>query len=458
MDCAFDSLSPAPPDSSQRQTPPYNPLPDDYEYDFVEDPPKDFYCAVSFELLLDPQQTYCCGHHFTNEITERLKSEKKPCPMCKKEPLSTHPDLYHRRRVNQVAVRCLYKDSGNCERVVELGNLRDHVTNCPKQPWKCVHCDFAGLKETELEHSGTCTMFPVECPNKCPVGTVPRGELDRHKLVCVLEEVSCEYAALGCTKRFPRKDMQKHLKEGETEHLVKMCATNLTLTQQLVRKVAEKDDQIAQLQSQLVTMEDKLEKSVRSVQESTSVKIERQIKSHMKEFEEQVARNKTTIATSISSMKSSLLNLQQQVDAISCRVPPLEFVVNNYEALKTMQLEWRSPPFYTHHSGYKMCIGVYPYGIVRGLGTHVSLRIYKMLDSNSDRLPWDIPMLLRVHIQNQCTGEWEREYIDISKKSKPKESCEVSFSNFNYLRHSDTKHYVKNDQLRIRVTSLNICV
>ena len=443
---------PSPPTPHADLPPPYDPLPPGYQYDFITEPPSHFFCAVSMELLLDPQQTDCCGHHFTRAIAERLRREKKPCPMCK-APLATRPDKFHKRRVKETEVRCLYRARGGCEWVGQLGNLRDHVTGCPRKPWTCVHCNYAGYKEEESEHSKTCGNFPVPCPNSCEVGTVPRCQLAQHRSVCLSQEVTCEYAALGCTQHLRRRDVARHMEEGKMDHLISMCATNLTATRQLKKELEEKDAQIVALQSQLSVMEDELKRSVGSLKESTSSKlaeVERRLASDVKM---QVTRTENSLA---STLRSSLLDLQRQLDATPCTTPPVEFVVTNFEALKNNQLEWRSPPFHTHQGGYKMCLGISPYGVLKGFGTHVSLRLYKMLDSHSDQLPWDVRIRLCVHVQNQSMGTWEREYVNESVRSKPEESCVGSSAEYNYIRHTELRHYVKNNQMRIRVTALDI--
>lgn len=446
--------APSPPVPSPAQ----DPLPENYEYDFVKEPPGEFYCAVSLQLLLDPHQTQCCGNHFTRKTAEILKNSGKPCPVCQAPQLTTHSDLHHKRRVNEVAVRCLHKATG-CDWVGELGNLPYHVTNCPKQPWKCRHCEFSRLKEAESEHVSTCPMLPVECPNKCPVGTVPRSQLDQHKLECLLEEIDCEYANFGCSKKLLRKDLKSHLEEGEKEHLMNMCAFNLRLTQQLMQKVEEKDGQIEQLQTQLLAMETELKQSTEKAQASTSSKLlelESQFEAQVKGLNDQVTSTVSGMDSSICSVQSCLVNIQHQVDAITCTVPPIEFLVTNFAALKHCNLEWRSPPFYSHQGGYKMCVGVSPNGIHKGYGTHVSLRFYKMLDLNSDGLKWNIKIRLRVHVQNQNTKAWEKEHIDDSVRSKPEANCLVSSAEYNYLRHSELSAYVRNDQLHLRLTEFRI--
>lgn len=441
-----------------------DPLPPNYEYDFVDAPPSDYYCAVSMELLVDPQQTDCCGHHFTKEVAERLHKDKKPCPMCK-SILSTRSDKFHRRRVMESHVRCLYKKnpasddlaSDGCEWIGQLGNLRDHVATCPKRPWTCAHCKYAGIKEEEEEHTEQCDQFPIACPKGCEVGTVPRCQLTLHHSVCLSEEVSCEYSPFGCTQKIQRRDLPRHMAEGEMQHLLKMCSTNLTLTRQLAEKLEEKDSEIARLQSQLVTMEVEVSKSVGRVRDSTNHQlneVERKVASDVKTA---VSKVESSLGKSMGTLQSSLLDIQRQIDSVPCRIPPIEFNIRNFDSLKSHQLEWRSPPFYTHQGGFKMCLGVSPYGILKGFGTHISLRLYKMLDSNSDGLPWDVRIRLRVHVLNQTMGTWEREYVHEGVRSKPEEACVGSSAEYNYIRHTELRHYVVNSLMRIRVTSLEIC-
>ena len=53
------------------------------EYDFVEQPPEEFFCPVSFAVLLEPYQTQCCGNHLSQEAYQRLQGQ--PCPVCSVE-------------------------------------------------------------------------------------------------------------------------------------------------------------------------------------------------------------------------------------------------------------------------------------------------------------------------------------------------------------------------------------
>ena len=148
---------PAPPSGDQDQL---------ADYDFVEEPAKEFFCAVTLELLVEPQQTDCCGHHISAEVARRLLGEGKACPMCQQPRFTTHPDKFHGRKIRQLIVCCPNKKSG-CGWEGELGDVEAHVGRCPKQPWRCPHCAFVGLQEGGEEHLRVCEQFPVACPNRC---------------------------------------------------------------------------------------------------------------------------------------------------------------------------------------------------------------------------------------------------------------------------------------------------
>ena len=100
------------------------------EYHFVEEPSKDFFCPVTFGLLLQPHLTGCCGKHLSQEATTRIQGEGGACPMCKKPHLSTMLNKHFLRQVNELHVFCHHKDRG-CEWQGELSDLERHVKCCP---------------------------------------------------------------------------------------------------------------------------------------------------------------------------------------------------------------------------------------------------------------------------------------------------------------------------------------
>ena len=101
------------------------------EFDFVDQPPRDFFCPVTLGLLLEPHQTTCCGKHLSEKAASRLKQDNMPCPLCKEPQLATMPDKYHGRRVRKIKVYCPHK-AGGCEWVGEIGDLNQHTDICLK--------------------------------------------------------------------------------------------------------------------------------------------------------------------------------------------------------------------------------------------------------------------------------------------------------------------------------------
>ena len=80
-------------------------------------------------------------------------------------------------------------------------------------------------------------------------------------------------------------------------------------------------------------------------------------------------------------MVKSLMQLKtkQEASAVSLiasqsqylySLSPLEFLITDFQQKRDCNAEWRSPPFYTHPQGYKLCLVVYPNGVWRGKDTH----------------------------------------------------------------------------------------
>ena len=96
------------------------------EYSFLEAPPKDFFCPVTFSLLLEPHQTSCCGKHLSADAISKISGK---CPMCKKEEFSTTLDKHFQRQVQELLVFCSYRMRG-CGFMAEIAEMERHVLQC----------------------------------------------------------------------------------------------------------------------------------------------------------------------------------------------------------------------------------------------------------------------------------------------------------------------------------------
>ena len=82
---------------------------------------------------------------------------------------------------------------------------------------------------------------------------------------CPLQLVEFELVQAGCCERIPQQDLSRHMEEGALRHLLSMSLLNLNLTRELHQKMAQKDQQIAELQGQLQEQNRKLEERFQQI-------------------------------------------------------------------------------------------------------------------------------------------------------------------------------------------------
>ena len=349
-----------------------NVLPRDEEYDFVEQPPRDFFCPITFDVLLEPYLTECCGHHLSETAYQQLHGQ--PCPVCKEEQLKAMRDKYHKRRVSSLKVRCPHKAEG-CEWQGELGSLEKHLSakssagecrymdvdcpyacgervqglsleehksqRCPLRPFTCQYCNYEALhQEITKEHWPVCENYPLPCPNECGEEEIQRQHLKGHlEQTCPLEEIKCDFSYAGCGAQLQRRLMSAHVKEGTEAHLFL-----------LARKVPELEDKIKQ-QGEMIKQQADLIKE-------------------LKEGE------------------------QDRILKVLCRtIPPVEFIMEDYEKLKANDDTWFSSPFYSHLGGYKMCLKVDANFLI----AYVRVTVCLIRGEFDDHLSWPLKGTVILH-------------------------------------------------------------
>ncbi|XP_065902971.1 uncharacterized protein [Dysidea avara] len=111
--------------------------------------------------------------------------------------------------------------SNDCGITLQRQYLATHVeVECPCRTVDCQYCHITGKHWfIEGEHQGYCAKFPIACPNKCEIGSIPRDGMEEHVKICPLELIQCEYHVVGCEKMMAHKDKNKHNKEKMEEHL-----------------------------------------------------------------------------------------------------------------------------------------------------------------------------------------------------------------------------------------------
>ena len=392
------------------------------DYDFVEQPDQDFYCPVSLEILLEPQQTDCCGQHISQKAADRLIKEGKHCPMCKDENFTTHQDKYFNRKVKQLKVCCPHKKCG-CVWVGELGDLNQHSASCPNRPWKCQHCNFETTYEVGTnDHTPNCTKYPEPCPNRCEIGTVPRCDVEKHLLVCPLQLLECEFAQSGCDVMVPRGNLAKHMTENAQHHLMSTTLLNLRLTRELHQKMEEKDQQIVHLQQQVKETDSKIVAELETLTKDIDTKLQQQTRDLDTKLQQltkdidtgfqQQAKETSEVSVKVQLTHQQTVKLDQQLNKLQTDLTYLaltsgftrhEFTLTEFKKHQTKGGggRWYSDEFYSHPGGYRFQLFICTNGIGAAQGTHLSALLGLQPGDNDDKLKWPIKCTVHLQMLNQ---------------------------------------------------------
>ena len=480
------------------------------DYDFVERPSQDFFCPVSLELLLEPQQLSCCGNHLSRETATRLQREGKACPMCNEQEWQSMVDKYHRPKVREVRVRCPHKGSG-CDWVGEVNELTRHTDSCAKRPWECEYC---GLKctygEGEGKHWPTCRKFPEPCPNGCEVGSVGRCNVEQHRSVCSLEPVACEMKEFGCSAVVPRKELATHMRESELQHLTAMAVLNLRLSRQLQQDSTERDRKIAQLQQDMAeqnqlqvemkkemgeqkqeiaalkkgqkregsqvkdaiaalsqqverekeTMTELQTKTREEMKETKQLQIEMKTKmDEQKKMQTEMKSKMDEMKAKMDEQKREVVELKAQVQAVQHTTQHIEehtaggacsvFTFTNYGKHKGSSTNVSSDLFYSHHHGYKFKLNILYYNTIAAV-------LYLVTGEYDDQIHWPVEVKVRLELLNQA-GDHHHVERTVSFKWEKNKRDKYNAIDYNLMKYPDLERkgdgvqYMMNDSLKFRL-------
>ena len=75
-------------------------------------------------------------------------------------------------------------------------------------------------------HHRKCNLFPVPCPNRCPVGSLAREDVESHlESDCLASKQFCQFRHAGCPfESGSRAALADHVAAAPSAHLDLMCA------------------------------------------------------------------------------------------------------------------------------------------------------------------------------------------------------------------------------------------
>ena len=301
---------------------------------------------------------------------------------------------------------CGKKFCGSC-----LQQLKDTNIPCPT----CNASGFSDFPDKALKQ--TLTSFRVRCSHQkdgCE-WTGELGQLDAHLNEdpqpgkelqgCVMATISCNFHHVGCTVKLPRKDMSEHLREDLITHMSLLAASHA----QLMKENQYLKDKIQQLRF-----------------ESTP----------------------------------------ERLPCTSIPLSPSILTLTNFQHRKKQKKGWFSPPVYTHHHGYKICLAVVPDGQGIGKGTHVSVYINFMKGEFDDSLKWPFRGTIWIQLLDQGTGMIHKlvmlsytESVDSTYCSRVTEGslCRWGLGVPRLIAHSDLEpKYLQNDTLLFQIPRVEL--
>ena len=264
-----------------------------YNYQFVKAPPDTLICAVCHLPSKEPHLSGCCGYTFCKSCLEGSKKSSNVCPQCSSEEFTTFFNKQADRVIQSLHVFCTNKEQG-CEWQDEVNNITSHLgtdclfevvccpndcgeslqrqyltshveTECPRRRVNCQYCNDEGEYQfIEGQHKEECPKFPIQCPNKCEIKSIFRDEIEEHRGICPLEIIQCDYHIIGCKAKMARKDIHTHKQETMEKHLslsineLMETKKQLKLTQNDEIEKPTKDDLTQQLVAKLADTEQQL--------------------------------------------------------------------------------------------------------------------------------------------------------------------------------------------------------
>ena len=169
--------------------------------------------------------------------------------------------------------------------------------------------------------------------------------------------------------------------------------------------------------------------------------------------------------------KETVLELNKKITTLESvqkrtTISPCTFRLTNYQKNKKDGDEFYSPPFYTSHTGYKMCIEVDANGWGTGKGSHVTVFAFLMKGDNDDSLTWPFTGSVTFELLNQLEDKNHHTFTTLfpadnaaSKRVVEDERAMIGWGRSKFIPHTELHYnpakncqYLKNDTLVFRVS------
>ena len=336
------------------------------EYHFVTEPPKSRFCPICFELLTNPFLNDC-GHHLCRQCRTRLIADgKKECPVCRESNVlpSARLNKFLQREIKDLKVRCQHHKEG-CRWIGEVRDLQSHLDPDKRRcGYILLPCSFgcgerirSGAMREHMKSS--CTKRQISCQYCSSYCSSYDIVTVKHLPICLQVPVTCpnNCKVVG----LKRQQLQVHIDKCPLQ-VISCPFTSAGCTVKLPRNKMEKHEAAAVCEH--------LRLVVKQVQ--------------------QLQLKQEPSTPPAATVSPPFLYNQA----------PMEFIISDFSEKKEANEKWISSPLYTHNSGYKFCLEVYPNGNLTGSGSHLSVFVALMRGEYDNELKWPFEGDIRVELLN----------------------------------------------------------
>ena len=403
-----------------------------YDYGFVDtNLPDEFQCPICTLVPRDVHQVSCCGKMFCKSCLDELKrtSTNYTCPNCRTDLTNNcFKDSNMNRKIRNLHIycnnkKCLWKGSlqdiekhlstcpfqiiecsNKCGTQLKRSNLKSHLVKCPNRIVQCPCCKITTQYRSISIHLTQCPDYPLLCPNNDCRIKVKRHLINEHRTVCPHEMVKCSN---GCGFGLKRHELDIHLHNTCRKRIVSCVYCHKQDEYQIINgDHNDKECPDYPLPCPNNGCEKKIKRHLMRKHRDTCPKEEvdchySNVGCHEKMKREDLCQHNKdkmekhlhSAVHSIEKLKHTIKQLEQQ------QVTKLKMA--GFEALKETNTTWYSPDFYSHLSGYKLCLEVDANGDGDAEDTHVSCFINLVPGEYDDTLEWPFQGEVTVELLNQ---------------------------------------------------------
>ena len=243
--------------------------------------------------------------------------------------------------------------------------------------------------------------------------------MEQHLSVCPLEPVACEMKEFGCSVVVPRKELARHMRESELQHLTAMAVMNLRLTRQLQQEMSEQKKLLTEMQTEM------------------KMKMDEQ---------------KRELTDHIQQVQLTTHHIEQHTACGVCSGSEV-FTFTQYSKRKGSGTHVESNPFYSHHHGYKFKLKiVYHHNhMYNSIAAYLSL----MQGEYDEYLSWPVGISFQLELLNQAGDH--HHVVRTIKTGWMKGGSGTGVAIDSLMKYTDLEkrsdgvQYMMNDCLKIRI-------